>query len=83
MKSDKFKVHQIYNMHVTTFVAWVISVFGYVGFYRIFIKDLSKMAWSLTNIIFKGIPFVFDESCVQAFKKLCFLLLLVPYYITT
>ena len=48
----------------------VRSFLGHAGFYTRFIKDFSKVARSLTNLLTKDAPFVIDESCVQAFEKL-------------
>jgi hypothetical protein len=41
-----------------------------VGFYRRFIKDFSKVARPLSNLLAKETPFVFDESCQKAFDFL-------------
>ena len=43
---------------------------GHAGFYRRFIKDFSKIAKPLTNLLAKEIQFVFDEDCLNAFCRL-------------
>ena len=48
----------------------VRSFFGHAGFYRRFIKDFSKVARPLTNLLIKMLTFVIGESCVKAFRKL-------------
>jgi len=71
---DKAKIDLISNSVVSSSVKQVRSFLSYVGFYRRFIKDFSKVVCPLTNLLFKSIPFVFDESCVEACQKLRFLL---------
>ncbi|WVZ63818.1 hypothetical protein U9M48_013423 [Paspalum notatum var. saurae] len=46
------------------------SFLGHAGFYRRFIKNFSHIARSLTNLLAKDAPFMFDEECLQAFHKL-------------
>ena len=40
---------------------------GHVGLYRRFIKDFSKIAKPLSNLLIQGAPFEFDDQCMQAF----------------
>ena len=48
----------------------VRSFLGHAGFYRRFIKDFSKIAAPLCNLLQKGIEFNFDKSCEEAFDTL-------------
>ncbi|XP_057448007.1 uncharacterized protein LOC130739655 [Lotus japonicus] len=41
---------------------------GHAGFYRRFIKDFSKLAKPMTNLLEKEAPFTFDENCLKAFE---------------
>ena len=66
---DKAEIDLISNLPVPTSVKKVRSFLGYGSFYRRFIKDFSKVARPLTNLLTKDAPFVIDESCVQAFKS--------------
>ena len=43
---------------------------GHAGFYRRFIKDFSRIAKSLSNLLVQGTPFEFDEQYVRAFSVL-------------
>ena len=46
------------------------SFLGHAGFYRRFIKDFSKISRPLCNLLAKDAPFVFDDECLYAFKRL-------------
>ena len=52
--------------------AWRIfaSFLGHAGFYRRFIKDFSKIARPLTNLLAKDMPFTFDTECMNSWEKL-------------
>ncbi|KAK7393148.1 hypothetical protein VNO78_21626 [Psophocarpus tetragonolobus] len=43
---------------------------GHVGFYRRFIKDFSKKALPLSNLLKKDVDFNFDDRCKEAFDCL-------------
>ncbi|XP_068638459.1 uncharacterized protein [Aristolochia californica] len=51
---------------------------GHVGFYRIFIKDCSKIALPLCKLLQKDVAFEFDEASKKAFGKLTELLTSTP-----
>ncbi|PPY74832.1 hypothetical protein, partial [Escherichia coli] len=53
-----------------TSVRAVRSFLGHAGFYRRFIKDFSKIARPLTQLLVKDIPFEFDDDCLRAFELL-------------
>ena len=40
---------------------------GHMGFYRRFIKDFSKIAKPLSNLLVQGVPSDFDDQCLKAF----------------
>jgi len=67
---DKVKVDLISSLPVPSSIKQVRSVLGYAGFYRRFIKDFSKVAHPLTNLLTKDASFVIDESSMRAFEKL-------------
>ena len=53
-----------------TNVKGVRSFLGHAGFYRRFIKDFSRIARPLTNLLPKDAPFNFDEECLVALYTL-------------
>ena len=67
---DKAKVDLIANLPVPSSMKQVRSFLGHASFYRRFIKNFSKVARPLTNLLTKDASFVIDESCVKAFEKL-------------
>ncbi|KAM6553959.1 hypothetical protein CsatB_014721 [Cannabis sativa] len=48
----------------------VRSFLGHAGFYRRFIKDFSKIAKPLSNLLASGVPFEFGKNCLEAFQIL-------------
>ena len=67
---DKAKVEVIANLPPPTTVRGIRSFLGHAGFYRRFIKDFSKIAKPLTNLLVRDVPFVFSSECKQAFETL-------------
>ena len=67
---DKAKVDLIESLPPPTTVKGVRSFLGHAGFYRRFIKDFSKIARPLSNLLAQDTPFIFDEACTQAFETL-------------
>ena len=49
-------------------VKGVRSFLGHAGFYRRFIKDFSKIAKPLSNLLNKDKSFLFDDDCLNAFE---------------
>ena len=67
---DKAKVDLIEILPPPTIVKEVRSFLGHAGFYRRFIKDFSKIARPLSNLLAQDTPFVFDDACLKAFETL-------------
>ena len=44
----------------------VKDILGYAGFYQRFIKDFSKFARPLTNLLAKNVSFTFDDECINS-----------------
>ena len=57
----------IFNLPHPKSVKEVRSFIGHAGFYRRFIKDFNKIYIPLCNLLVKDAPFIFDESCLDAF----------------
>jgi hypothetical protein len=61
IKVDKAKVDLISNLPPPLTVTEIRSFLGHAGFYRRFIKDFSKIARPLWNLLAKDAPFDFNE----------------------
>jgi len=57
IKVDKAKTNLIVHLPPHTCVKEVMSFLAHVGFYRCFIKDFSKVAKPLANLLAKDVPF--------------------------
>ena len=67
---DKAKIDVIEKIPPPMNVKGVRSFLGHAGFYRQFIKDFSKVAKPLSNLLNKDVAFVFNEECMDAFNDL-------------
>nr|GFB05899.1 retrovirus-related Pol polyprotein from transposon 17.6 [Tanacetum cinerariifolium] len=67
---DKEKVDVINKLPHPTTVNGIRSFLGRAGFYRRFIKDFSKIARPMTQLLEKDTPFIFSPECVNAFRTL-------------
>ncbi|KAM6582762.1 hypothetical protein CsatB_009764 [Cannabis sativa] len=67
---DRAKVSTIENLPPPVSVKGVRSFLGHAGFYRRFIKDFSKVAKPLSNLLASGVPFEFGKDCLEAFQIL-------------
>ncbi|XP_025980015.1 uncharacterized protein [Glycine max] len=60
---DKAKIDVIEKLPPPMNVKGIRSFLGHAGFYRHFIKDFSKVAKPLSNLLNKDVAFVFNEEC--------------------
>ena len=67
---DKAKIDLISKLPPPKSVKQIRSFLGHAGFYRRFIKDFSKIAKPLCQLLTKEAPFEFDEKCLKAFERL-------------
>ena len=67
---DKTKLDVIDKLPPPVNVKGICSFLGHAGFYRWFIKDFSKIAKPLSNLLNKEAVFVFDDECLEAFNTL-------------
>ena len=70
LEVDKAKVSIIETLFPPITVKMIRSFLGHVGFYRIFIKDFSKISRPLCRLLEKETKFEFDEKCKCAFKEI-------------
>ncbi|KAL5555791.1 hypothetical protein UlMin_038027 [Ulmus minor] len=70
LEVDKAKVETIEKLPPPVLVKGIRSFLGHAGFYRRFIKDFSKVAKPLCNLLEKDRKFDFDEGCLKAFLEL-------------
>ena len=67
---DKAKVEVIDKLPPPKSIKDIRSFLGHAGFYRWFIKDFSKIARPLTNMLAKDVPFDFNDECFKSWGKL-------------
>ncbi|KAL1362807.1 hypothetical protein AAHE18_03G107000 [Arachis hypogaea] len=67
---DQAKVEVIEKLPPPANVKAIRSFLGHAGFYRRFIKDFSKIAKPLSNLLAADTPFIFDKECLRAFETL-------------
>ena len=67
---DRAKLDVIVKLPPPTCVRELQSFLGHVGFHRRFIKDLSKIAKCLSNLLMMDVPFDFNDKCMQTFNIL-------------
>ena len=67
---DKEIIEAIEKLPPPSGVKGIRIFLGHAGFYGRFIKDFSRIAKPLSNVMVQGTPFEFDEQCVRAFSVL-------------
>ena len=70
LEVDKAKIDTIQSLPFPTNVREVRSFLGHAGFYRRFIKDFSKIANPLCQLLHKDHEFNFNEDCKKGFREL-------------
>ena len=70
MEVDKAKVEVIAKLPPPKSIKDIRSFLGHAGFYRRFIKDFSKIARPLTNLLANDVPFDFNDECFNSWGKL-------------
>jgi hypothetical protein len=75
---DPSKIKAIQEWETPKNVTEVRSFLGLAGYYRRFVKGFSTIATPLTRLLQKGVNFVWNEKCDQAFNKLKELLTKAP-----
>ncbi|XP_042411527.1 uncharacterized protein LOC122001034 [Zingiber officinale] len=67
---DPAKISVISSLSYPACVREVRAFLGHAGFYRRFIRDFSKIALPLTQLLQKDVTFHFDQKCREAYEKL-------------
>ena len=70
LEVDKAKIDVIEKLPPPMNVKGIRSFLEYVGFYRRFIKDFSKITKPLSNLLRRDFVFKCDEECLLAFHTL-------------
>ena len=78
---DQAKIEVIEKLPPPVNVKGVRSFLGHAGFYRRFIKDFSKIAKPLCNLLVKETEFNFDSECLNAFTLIKNMLVTAPVII--
>ena len=75
---DPSKIQDVLNWKAPTSVPEIRSFLGLAGYYRRFVPDFSKISRSMTELLKKGVKFVWDDKCEQSFQTLRKLLTSAP-----
>ncbi|WVZ63903.1 hypothetical protein U9M48_013497 [Paspalum notatum var. saurae] len=75
---DKAKIETVEKLQPLTDIKSLRSFLGHARFYKRFIKDFSKIAKPLNQLLQKDVPFIFTEECEVAFRKIKQLLISAP-----
>ena len=67
---DRAKVEVIAKLPPPKNIKDIRSFLGHARFYRRFIKDFSKIARPLTNLLAKDVLFDFNDECFKSWGKL-------------
>src|ERR1051325_3065619 len=67
---DNAKIDVIETLPPPTNVKGIRSFLGHASFYRRFIKDFSKIAKPLSNLLTNDKTFIYDKDYLVAFEKL-------------
>ena len=67
---DRAKIEIIEKLPPPTSVKGVWSFLGHTDFYKWFIRDFSKVSKPLSNLLMQGVPFEFNEPCMDSFDFL-------------
>ena len=75
---DPSKIQDVLNWKTPESVSEIRSFLGLAGYYRRFVSDFSKIARPMIELLKKGVKFVWDDKCDQAFLTLRKLLTSAP-----
>ena len=64
---DPSKIQDVLNWKTPESVSEIWSFLGLAGYYRRFVPDFSKIARPMTELLKKGVKFVWNIKCEKAF----------------
>jgi hypothetical protein len=67
---DPSKVQEVMEWRLPKSVHQIRSFLGLAGYYCHFVPDFSRIAKPMTKLLKKGVKFVWDEKCENAFQTL-------------
>jgi hypothetical protein len=67
---DRSKVQEVMDWKPPKSVHQIRSFLGLVGYYRRFIPNFSRIAKPMTELLKKGVKFMWSEACEEAFHTL-------------
>ena len=67
---NKTKVEVIAKLSELKCIKDIRSFLGHIEFYRRFIKEFSKIAKPLMNLLAKNVPFYFDDGYLKVWNRL-------------
>lgn len=67
---DPGKVQAVSNWNRPTNVSEIRSFLGLAEYYQRFVQDFSRIVVPLTRLTQKGVPFIWDDRCEEAFNEL-------------
>jgi hypothetical protein len=70
MSVDPSKVQEVMDWKPPKSVHQIRSFLGLAGYYHRFIPDFSRIAKPMTELLKKGVKFVWSKACVKAFHTL-------------
>jgi transposase InsO family protein len=70
LEVDPEKIAVIREWKTPTTVKGIQSFLGFGNFYRVFIKEYSRIARPLHRLTQMDVPFVWDEKCQKAFEEI-------------
>ena len=75
---DPSKIQDVLNWKAPESVSEIRSFLGLAGYYHRFVPEFSKIARPMTELLKKGVKFVWDDKCERSFQTLRKLLTSAP-----
>jgi hypothetical protein len=67
---DPSKIQEVMDWKPPKTVHQIHSFLGFAGYYRHFIPDFSRIAKPMTELLKKGVKFVWSKDCEKAFHTM-------------